>query len=311
MLNKYRAFGSWSTELVNYCGEGLDFKLAPQWGCQLWLAPAVQRPLQQLKVSNNLRLQYKNTLFIGKVVHAFSALPSTNSYAQELLSKSTPIEGTVITAAEQTAGRGQIGSRWYSPARLCISMSVILYPRFLEARRQFGLNIIAALAVRDTVQRFLADGPPCRVKWPNDVYLGGKKVAGILIQNQIAGRQLQHTIIGIGLNVNVEHFPPDLPLATSLRQAGGALVDLRAVEEALGRALEQRYLALRGKQTAILQEAYYESLLGYEESSRYLLPSGREVVAVGKGVDEDGRLRLWFDGQEQVFGLKEIQWLPD
>ncbi|WP_262712226.1 biotin--[acetyl-CoA-carboxylase] ligase [Phaeodactylibacter luteus] len=256
-------------------------------------------------------MQYKNTLFIGKVVHAFSALPSTNSHAQELLSKSTPIEGTVITAAEQTAGRGQIGSRWYSPASLCISMSVILYPRFLEARRQFGLNIIAALAVRDTVQHFLADGPPCRVKWPNDVYLAGKKVAGILIQNQIAGRQLQHTIIGIGLNVNVEQFPPALPLAISLRQAGGALYDLWAVEEALGRALEQRYLALRGKQIASLQEEYYENLLGYGESCRYLLPGGREVVAVGKGVDEDGRLRLWFDGQEQAFGLKEIQWLPD
>lgn len=254
-------------------------------------------------------LPNKNTLFIGKVVHAFEALTSTNSYAQELLAKSKPTEGTVISAATQTAGRGQIGSKWESPQGESLSLSVILYPHFLLARKQFVLNMATALALRDTLSAFAKS--EVSVKWPNDVYLGPRKVAGILIQNQLAGQQVQHSIIGTGVNINQPAFPSELPFATSLYLDTGVSHDLDEVAASFLLVLEQRYLQLRAAQDARLRRDYYQHLAGYQELRTYRLPDGREFEAEAAGVDEAGRLLLRIDGRLQAFALKEIALVPD
>ncbi|MEQ8706672.1 MAG: biotin--[acetyl-CoA-carboxylase] ligase [Phaeodactylibacter sp.] len=251
----------------------------------------------------------KNTLFIGKVVHDFQALSSTNSYAQNLLAKSKPIEGTVISAATQTEGRGQIGSKWESPGGQSLSLSVILYPGFLVARKQFELNMVTALALRDTLSVYARS--TVWVKWPNDIYLGHRKVAGILIQNQLSGQQVQHSIIGTGVNINQPSFPPELPGATSLYLDTGNRHDLPAVASAYLHTLEQRYLQLRGGQHVRLKRDYYQHLLGYQEQRTYRLPNGEEFVAEAAGVDETGRLLLRMGGQLKAFGLKEISLVPD
>jgi BirA family biotin operon repressor/biotin-[acetyl-CoA-carboxylase] ligase len=256
-----------------------------------------------------LLLPNKNTLFIGKVVHAFEALASTNSYAQELLAKSKPTEGTVISAATQTAGRGQIGSKWESPQGESLSLSVILYPHFLLARKQFVLNMATALALRDTLSAYAKS--EVSVKWPNDVYLGPRKVAGILIQNQLAGQQVQHSIIGTGVNINQPAFPSELPFATSLYLDTGVSYDLDEVAASYLLALEQRYLQLRAAQDARLRRDYYQHLAGYQELRTYRLPDGREFEAEAAGVDEAGRLLLRIDGRLQAFALKEIALVPD
>ncbi|MCB0545397.1 MAG: hypothetical protein KDC70_17850, partial [Saprospiraceae bacterium] len=100
-----------------------------------------------------------NTLFIGKVYHRFDQLPSTNDHAAELIAKSTPPEGTVIRAASQTAGRGQFGSRWESAAGKNLTLSVILYPDWLEAGAQFHLSMATALALHDTVYSIVQNLP--------------------------------------------------------------------------------------------------------------------------------------------------------
>jgi BirA family biotin operon repressor/biotin-[acetyl-CoA-carboxylase] ligase len=265
--------------------------------------------LQQIKLSNNLLLPNKNSLFIGKVVHAFEALASTNSYAQELLTKSKPTEGTVISAATQTAGRGQIGSTWESPEGESLSLSVILYPHFLPAIKQFELNMVTALALRDALSAYAKS--QVSVKWPNDVYLGSRKVAGILIYNQLIGAKVQHSIIGTGVNVNQPGFPPSLPFATSLCLDTGEVHDLNEVAQAYLQRLEQRYLQLRGKQQGSIRRDYYQHLLGYQELRNYRLPDGDEFAAEIAGVDEVGRLLLRIDGQLHPFALKEISMLPD
>ena len=129
----------------------------------------------------------------------FEVLSSTNTYATELLAKTTPSEGTVISAGFQEAGRGQIGSSWTASAGKNLLLSVIPYPRWLAARQQFTLSQAVALAVADTISS--ATGKMAEVKWPNDVYLEGKKLAGILIQNSLSGTYLQNAVVGIGLNV--------------------------------------------------------------------------------------------------------------
>ncbi len=254
-------------------------------------------------------MRNKNTLFIGKVVHAFEQLPSTNLYAQELLSKSAPSEGTAITAAYQTAGRGQLGSSWSSEAGSSLLMSVIFYPHFLSPRQQHWLNMLAALAIRDAVQAFVS--APVLIKWPNDIYLQGKKAAGILLQNSISSQRIQHCIAGLGINVNQQEFPESLPQATSLYLAEGHPQSVAELQQAVFEKLEQYYLRLKGHPSrGWLQEAYYGHLLGYQEIQHYQEPGGDPFPARLLGLDEHGRLLLQSGGQVKAYGIKEIARLP-
>ncbi|MBK9336717.1 MAG: biotin--[acetyl-CoA-carboxylase] ligase [Lewinellaceae bacterium] len=158
-----------------------------------------------------------NTLFIGKVYHRFDALPSTNDYARELLAKSKPPEGTVLRAASQSAGRGQYGSRWLSAAGQNLTLSIILYPKWLQVAEQFRLSEAVALAVRDTVVAALphASGAGVLIKWPNDVYLSDRKIAGILIQNALnglfavlhRGHRAEHKPAGVFARSTERHIP--------------------------------------------------------------------------------------------------------
>ena len=134
-------------------------------------------------------MRNKNTLFIGKVVIQLPKVDSTNLYAQSLVAKSKPSEGTVISTYNQRAGRGQIGRKWESEPGKNIAFSVILYPGFLAIRQQFLLNQMVSLAVLDLVAKYTEKA--VKVKWPNDIYIEDGKVCGILIQNTLAGRRIQ------------------------------------------------------------------------------------------------------------------------
>ena len=253
-------------------------------------------------------MRNRNTLFIGKVVHNFKELPSTNDYAQHLLSKTAPSEGTAITAEHQTAGRGQIGSNWYSAPGESICASVILYPRFLSAQQQYLLNLSVALALRAALEPYAPD--ELLVKWPNDLYLNNRKLGGILIQNTLQGKRLVNSIVGFGINVNQTAFPSELPRAISLRQATGKTHAIAPLLDAILEKLEQGYLQLRaGKPTAQLRQAYYTYMWGYGQEKRFAEADGQPFVATVKGVDETGKLRLQRDGQEKCYGIKEIHFL--
>lgn len=259
-----------------------------------------------------------NTLFVGKVYWRFDELPSTNDYAAELLagdamqashmhSKSKPAEGTVIRADRQSAGRGQFGSRWESEAAKNLTFSVLLYPNWLEAGAQFYLSMAVALALHDALHGLYAGPAPLRIKWPNDLYIGDKKTAGILIQNSLSGKQIQSSIVGIGLNVNQLQFDASLPNPTSLQLASGRAFDLDVVENTVLECLERRYLQLKAGQLAPLKTAF-ENLL-----FRRGVPSEFEVAGEGRmdgiilGVSPVGQLRLLTTQGERTFEVKEIR----
>lgn len=251
-----------------------------------------------------------NTLFVGKVLLHFPSLSSTNDYALDLLSKSKPGEGTVISADYQTGGKGQIGSSWESEPGQNITLSAILYPSFLQARQQFSLNQAIALAVRDCVARYVEN--QVSVKWPNDVYIGDSKTAGILIQNTIAGAVLQSSVVGIGINVNQTVFPPALSRATSLRLArAGRPVDLDELRSVLFSCIEVRYLALRALQFDILREDYYAHLYRYRQLSTFRTADGRILEGQIVGVDAIGRLLVEHPGATEAFYLKEIAFIEN
>ncbi len=283
-----------------------------------------------------------NTRFIGKVYLRFDELPSTNDYALALLdvpafspilswtdidgiayaiisSNSKPAEGTVIRAASQSAGRGQFGSRWRSAPGENLLLSVIFYPTWLEVSAQFYLSMAVALALRDAldVGHWTLDystsilsnvqRPTSSVKWPNDLYFGFQKAAGILIQNALSGSRLQSSVMGIGLNVNQLNFDPALPNPTSLAVIFEKKFDLDAVAERLLECLEHRYEQLRAGHRAALKSEYERSLLGFGETACYARPDGSVFDGTVRGVTQEGRLRVEMaDGREVTFGLKEV-----
>ncbi len=252
-------------------------------------------------------MSFYNTLFIGKVAHHFERLPSTNDYAVDLLAKTKPSEGTVISAAYQTAGRGQFGSTWEVEAGRNLTLSVILYPKFLAAVEQFRLSQAVALAVADTVQGLLP-GRPVAIKWPNDIYIGSRKTAGILIQNGLSGARLAWSVIGIGLNVNQTNFPAALRTATSLAGEAGSPFDLETVKAVLLPRLEQRYLQLRAGEATVLVEAYHERLFRRGEWHWFERADGQRLHGRLAGVEPDGRLRIELaEGEVEHFAVKEIR----
>ncbi|WP_020538349.1 biotin--[acetyl-CoA-carboxylase] ligase [Lewinella cohaerens] len=249
-----------------------------------------------------------NTLFVGNVVHHFTEVPSTNALALEKVAKTTPSEGTVISADYQTAGRGQIGSSWYASPGKNLLLSVIFRPRWLAARQQFSLSQAVALAVADTISHFAS--AKAFVKWPNDVYLADKKLAGILIQNSLSGLLLQSSVVGIGLNINEMDFPKVLPRPGSLQQHLGKEVARKEVQHLLFQRLEARYFQLKSN-PAIIRADYLRNLYRYQEWHSFQeVDSGKIFTGQIIGVQETGKLAIQMpETHVQYFDLKEVAFL--
>src|ERR1700752_298971 len=144
------------------------------------------------------------TLFVGKNAIWLKETPSTNLSAYEMLSMNRLPEGSAVLAKFQTKGKGQFGTQWESEKEKNILASFVFYPGFLEPKELFMLNQAIALGVYDCVKQVVKK--KVSVKWPNDIYVGDKKIAGILIENSITFSDVNYSIAGVGLNVNQEKF---------------------------------------------------------------------------------------------------------
>lgn len=245
-----------------------------------------------------------NTLFVGQQLHYLPVCESTNSEAQQLLIKNKATEGCTVLTSEQTKGRGQRGNTWEAEPGKNITLSVILSPVFLPVRQQFYLNMAVSLAVLDLLREYGATG--AQVKWPNDLYIQDKKLGGILIENTINSYSLQHSIVGIGLNINQLDFEVDT--ATSLAAVTGNVTNLEHVTARLLELLEKRYLELRSARHAKLKYEYLQALYRYQEKHRFIV-DGKRAEGCIVGVDEDGRLGVELDGELRFFGFKEITYI--
>ena len=248
-----------------------------------------------------------NSLFIGKVANYLASVDSTNLFANNLLSKSTPIEGTVIYTDNQYAGRGQIGSKWESALGENIILSVILYPKFLPIQAQFKLNQVVALAVYDLLEAFISPTNTLSVKWPNDIYINEKKIGGILIENKLKGSLLASTVIGVGLNINQSNFSPNLPNPTSLLLETEKKQDTYALIGSFCEHLERRYLQLKAGQYKNLDQDYLNVLYAYQEWRMYKIAK-TEAVFEGKitGISSEGKLQIQTTNELLEFYFKEV-----
>ena len=141
-------------------------------------------------------------------------LASTDSTNEEAKRRISDIDNlSVVSALEQTSGRGQRGNQWYSAPGQNLLFSIVLKSPSLIAKNHFALNEMAALSVTDFLSAY---GIKAEIKWPNDIYVGEKKICGILIENSFLGNAISSSIIGIGLNINQRNFNVSLPNPTSL-----------------------------------------------------------------------------------------------
>lgn len=255
-----------------------------------------------------------NTLFTGKVYQCFDELSSTNDYVLDLLAKSKPPEGIAIRAATQSAGRGQYGSRWESESGQNLTLSVLFYPNWLKVNEQFFLSMAVALAVRDTVEacggkahKHLPSLSPITVKWPNDVYCGSEKVAGILLQNTIQGQQLQASVVGIGLNVNQCVFDKTLPNPSSMARVFKTRFDLDEVMGLLFENLEKRYLHLKAGHKNLLKTTYESALFRKEALSDFTLADGSRFKGTILGVSDQGHLCIQTANGIHQFETKAVK----
>jgi BirA family transcriptional regulator, biotin operon repressor / biotin---[acetyl-CoA-carboxylase] ligase len=163
---------------------------------------------------------------------------STNSYLAELCDTQTCPELTSVYTAYQSAGRGQRGNSWESEAGANLLFSFVVYPEFLEARRQFLLSQITALALQEILSLYTED---IRIKWPNDIYWKDKKLCGTLIENDLTGTHIGRSISGTGVNLNQEQFISDAPNPVSLFQITGKRYDRRVILEQFMERAEAYY----------------------------------------------------------------------
>jgi len=240
-------------------------------------------------------------------------IDSTNSHLSQLVSKEKLPEGAVVITRMQERGRGQRGTCWESEAGKNITLSLLLKPNFLKPNEQFNLSKAVAVAVIDFAVNCISLVPrpwslvpmAVKVKWPNDIYIGNKKVAGILIENSVSRNSLIHSIIGIGINVNQEKFSAELLHPTSLKLISGKEFDLEECFKNICSCIEKRYLQLRNHSKEIDSD-YLKNLYRFEELANYHY-KGKTIKTKIIGVSKIGKLVLEKeDGEKLECDIKEV-----
>lgn len=233
----------------------------------------------------------------------YSQLTSTNDLAKELIQNKKAEEGMLIWADVQTAGRGQLDSKWVSNKEENILCALILCPVFLEIDKQPYLNMAMALAICNAIKKF---SNAAKIKWPNDIWIGNKKVAGILIENILQGNKLKYVVVGFGINVNQSEDLPEN--ATSLRLQTNTIIDRQILIHEILNQIEKYYAKLFLKKMESLFSEYHANLFGLGEFRNFNTES-ETFTALVKGVNEQGELLLVKDESTLKFQIKQIKWL--
>lgn len=247
---------------------------------------------------------FAKPLFLGKKIEFLTECHSTNDELLSRVRKYDEREGFILYTDHQTKGKGQRGNAWLSEPGQNLLFSILLRPKTLQVGHSHYLNLIAGLAVCHTLdQRF---GLNTELKWPNDVYVGDRKIAGILVETVLAGHMVDDAVVGIGLNVNQSHFA--LPSATSLMMEIGAKVDREKLLEGIVSGLEAQYIFLKSQSYEKIKSAYYQKMRWRGELHHFRDQNGLfegEII----GIDETGRLLVKTLKVLKRYDVKEIEFL--
>lgn len=219
--------------------------------------------------------------------HVYDSLDSTNEEAKRLAEQGAP-HGTVVTADMQTAGKGRRGRSWVSPPGTNIYFTLIVRPKFLPEKASM-LTLVAAHALTRGIAGETGLTPG--IKWPNDIVIDGKKVCGILTELSAAQNAVRHVVIGAGINVREQSFPPELAdKAIALDAACGRRIDRERLLNAVLRAFEEDYEAFcKMESLAGIRDSYNRLLVNRDREVCVLEPGG-EYRGISRGITDTGEL---------------------
>ena len=234
----------------------------------------------------------------------YNTLDSTNKEAHRRITAGDVKNGLTLIAREQTGGKGQMGRTWMAEPGNHLAMTIIYQPADLAPTglpamsMKISLAMVHALKAQD-------DRLHLKIKWPNDIYAGNKKLSGLLIENTLSGQRVQHCIIGIGLNVNERLFPADIPNAVSLFMLTGNRSDIIG----LANTIRSHVLNMLNDPPKDWYEDYATHIFGL--GNWHIFDSGFETFeAMVKGISPDGLLILEKrDGHIGQYHSHEVKWM--
>ncbi|MCE5346268.1 MAG: biotin--[acetyl-CoA-carboxylase] ligase [Bacteroidales bacterium] len=245
-------------------------------------------------------------MIIGSKIFFIKNLSSTNTYATLLLKNSDVPEGSVVYTNFQTSGKGQKGNRWESEDGKNLLISIILFPSMINPSDQFYISMAISLGICDFLKRYI---PVCAIKWPNDIYVGNDKIAGILIENSIMGGLIENSVAGIGLNINQDKFLSDAPNPVSLRMITGKDFDLKTCLKQLISDLDKRYKQLIAGELIHIKEDYVTLLFRLNRWYSFRDSNG---IYTGRiiSVTDFGRLQIEQEnGKTNEYTFKEVDFI--
>lgn len=235
-------------------------------------------------------------------IFRYDTLTSTNTEASRIASELS--HGDTIVAYEQTSGRGQRGNSWESEPGKNLTFSLFLRPDKIEASKSFLLSMAVSVGIVNALKRFLPD-ENIEIKWPNDIYLNDRKLAGILIENTFVGSFISQSIVGIGLNVNQKKFVSDAPNPVSMSQIMDKEFDKEIILKTVVESIILN-LGLVGEPKK-LQDYYHSSLWRREGEYLWCEPEGHPFKASIIEVKPSGHLVLEnSDGVIKSYLFKEV-----
>jgi len=231
---------------------------------------------------------------------------STNIYASNYIANNKPSTPVAVFTFNQSDGRGQIGRKWYSGTDQNLSFSLILPFSSFPVTDFYKLTMKYSLVLVEFLRQYI--GVECSVKWPNDIYVGNKKLAGILIQNVISGRNIQYSIFGLGLNVNTLDFPTDIPNPISLKQITGKHYEIKTLQYEMSEYLCQHLQF--GETFAKIKARYLKALYRYNAVNNFEDLVGVRIEARIMDVLDNGHLILEdTEGKRKAYNFGDIRYI--
>jgi BirA family biotin operon repressor/biotin-[acetyl-CoA-carboxylase] ligase len=244
---------------------------------------------------------------IGEVLIELSEIDSTNNYAMRLINEGMAEHGMTIRADFQTNGKGQHGNLWLAEESKNLLFTSILDTQGFQLQNQFLLNTFACLSVADLLMTIIGLRNVC-IKWPNDIYAGNKKIAGILIENIIRGTAWTHSIIGIGLNINQNQFA-EMNWATSIYLESKQTYKVNKILKSLLKIMNVHFRKYELKEIDLLK--MYNSML-YNIDKEITFKKNHELYkGIIQGVDNSGLIQILVNGKTKSFKHKEIELFLD
>lgn len=245
-------------------------------------------------------------MIIGSKKLFYDKLSSTNTMSATLLKKENVPDGTIVYTGYQYSGKGQKGNKWESEEGKNLLVSIILHPAVINAESQFIISKVISLGIKDFLNQ-MADH--VFIKWPNDIYIKDDKIAGILIENSVIRNEIEHTIAGIGININQEKFPENIPNPTSLRLVTGVEHDLEKCLMSLSKTTDHWYKQLLYDKTDQINDEYFSSLYRVGIWTEF-----KDINGIFEGkiiaVTDSGRLQIEDRrGRTYEYGFKEVDFL--